>query len=330
MKIVISSGDCNGIGIEVMLKSIIAFDDDNNTPANIEISIAGNTETIKEYISAYNLPVLLESGGMYINERFCKIYQCSNYSPVEFGAQTKSAGALAAEAIEIALAHTMSGEYNALVTMPVSKSSLYLAGWKYPGHTEMLADRCSVAKPLMILCDANMRVALATIHEPISKVPSLLNAHDITESLSIFSNSLSKDFGIAEPSIAVLGLNPHAGEDSTMGSEEQSIIIPAINQSKAMGIRAEGPFPADGFFAHGEYKKFAGILAMYHDQGLIPLKLLAGGAGVNFTAGLPIVRTSPDHGTAFPIAGKNSADHISTLNAINLAIEIANRRKHNS
>ena len=169
-------------------------------------------------------------------------------------------------------------------------------------------------------------MALVTIHEPVSAVPGMITKELIKSKGKVFINSLKFDYGIREPMIAVLGLNPHSGENGSIGTEELDIITPAINDLNGPGYSAYGPFPADGFFAHGNYMDYDGILAMYHDQGLVPLKLLAQGGGVNFTAGLNIVRTSPDHGTAFSIAGKNIANPQSTFESIILAIEIANRR----
>jgi 4-hydroxythreonine-4-phosphate dehydrogenase len=211
--------------------------------------------------------------------------------------------------------------------MPVAKSSLYLAGWKYPGHTEMLADYCQSQEHLMILMTDRVRVALATIHIPLSRINQILSSELIISKTITLHECLKTDFGIDSPAIAVLGLNPHAGEDGALGEEENKIILPAIKKLNVSGIRAEGPFPADGFFAHGAYRNYDAILAMYHDQGLIPLKMLAAGGGVNFTAGLPIVRTSPDHGTAYSIAGKNEANSQSSYDAIISAIEIVKRRK---
>jgi 4-hydroxythreonine-4-phosphate dehydrogenase len=179
----------------------------------------------------------------------------------------------------------------------------------------------------MILCDESIRVALVTIHVPLLRVPSLIDKKRVLDHIKLFNQSLKRDFGFTSPKLAVLGLNPHAGESGNIGREELEEIIPAIEVAKFNGLSVSGPFPADGFFAHGDYKNFDGILAMYHDQGLIPLKLLARGAGVNFTAGLPIVRTSPDHGTGFSIAGKNLADEMSVMNAIRLAENVVGRSR---
>jgi len=337
MNIIFSMGDCNGIGLEVLVKAIIEYDklieskkqkangrklnEENNT-----FSIAGNTKTIEDYISHFKFPAQVKNNSLVIESRICPIVKCGKYSKVSFGEESKSAGELATKSIEKALSLTLNGQFDAMVTMPVSKSVLYKAGWKYPGHTEMLAEGCGVINPLMILCKDKLRVGLATIHIPVKDVSRSLTKSGIIETGQRFNDSLKTDFGIKQPKIAVLGLNPHAGENGDIGKEEITKIIPAINELNKKGINAFGPFPADGFFAYGEYKVFDGILAMYHDQGLIPLKLLTKGSGINFTAGLPIVRTSPDHGTGFNIAGNGIADFRSTLNAIRLAIRIVKNR----
>jgi 4-hydroxythreonine-4-phosphate dehydrogenase len=326
MNIIISQGDCNGIGIEVMIKSILDFDRVHEDFERHDLFISGSLETMEEYLGHFQLPVNFFSDSIQIGNRICPVIDCGNYSPVQFGQETESAGKLAAGAVETAVERTLAGEFDALVTMPVSKNSLYMAGWKFPGHTEMLADRCGVKNPMMILFKDSLRVALATIHVPVKSVHSLINAGLVKEKISTLNESLKRDFGRQNPSIAVLGLNPHAGESGAIGKEEVDIINPALTECQEKGLMAEGPFPADGFFAHGAYHNYDGILAMYHDQGLIPLKLLANGGGVNFTAGLPIVRTSPDHGTAFAIAGRDMANHSSSLDALVSAVEIAENR----
>ena len=327
MRLIITVGDCNGIGIEVMLKAIIAFDAEFENPFDYEIAISSNYETLKEYTENFSTILNFEKDGFYINNRFCKILNCPTKHKIEFGKVSQSAGKLSAEAIEFAIEKMIKGEYDCIVTMPVSKEALYKANWQYPGHTEMLADRCNVQKPLMILCTSSIRVALVTIHIPLKEVQGSITIDNLLNISRIFCKSLKQDFGINEPKIAMLGLNPHAGEKGSIGTEETEILVPAIELCQKEKISFEGPFPADGFFAHGEYKQYDGILAMYHDQGLIPLKLLAQGKGVNFTAGLPIIRTSPDHGTGFSIAGKGIADESSALEAIKMAIDIVNNRK---
>jgi 4-hydroxythreonine-4-phosphate dehydrogenase len=326
MKLAVSLGDPNGIGIEIFIKAVEALDRDLLT--KIDFYLAGNLTTISDYIYKMGYKLKFDKQGFYINDKYIKVIDIATASPIEFGKISLSAGKLSAAAVEYALEYTINKTYDAMLTLPVSKESLYKAGWKYPGHTEMLAAGCNTDKPLMILCTREMRVALATVHIPVSEVPQSLSIENIVELSVIFNKALKLDYGIGKPKVALLGLNPHAGENGNIGKEEIDIIIPAIEILRQKEIIVEGPFPSDGFFAHGAYRDFDGILAMYHDQGLIPLKMSAQGAGVNVTAGLPIIRTSPDHGTAFAIAGKNIADHRSTLEAIEMAYEfVQNRRR---
>ena len=248
------------------------------------------------------------------------------YTPVEFGRESAEAGRLAVGSIEKAYEMLAAGKYGAMLTLPISKHSIHLAGCRFPGHTEMLASLCNTSNPLMILFSAKFRVALATVHVPLRDVAGLLTEELIIGKTRQFNLSLMQDFGIGQPKIAVLGLNPHAGEEGDLGSEEIAVIMPAVKSLVYQGIDADGPFPADGFFARKMHRQYDGVLAMYHDQGLIPLKLEARG-GVNFTAGLPVVRTSPDHGTAFAIAGKGIADESGTLNALLAAERICKARR---
>lgn len=322
MKIVITIGDCNGIGLEVLIKAIMDLDSKHKEFIDVDFSIVGNEKTIAEYLDKFDFPVSVGEDKLIINSRVCQIIKCNNYSRVELGKETLSSGVLAVEAIEKAVGMTIKGEFDGIVTLPISKSVVYKAGWQFPGHTEMLANACNVENPLMILCDDYIRVGLATIHVSLKDVPKLINRKMLIEIISKFNYSLINDFGIERPKIAVLGLNPHAGENGALGDEELNVINPSLNELKNLKIDVFGPFPSDGFFAHGEYKNFDGILAMYHDQGLIPLKMIAKGTGINFSAGLPIVRTSPDHGTAFQLAGKNIADSSSLKNAILLNLKI--------
>lgn len=326
MKIIITSGDPNGIGIEVLLKAFSHIDIDNY-PENLDFFVAGNKSTIMDYAAKIKCNFIIEDNFITIENRKIEIIDCCDEVTIELGKPTYESGKYAARAIEFAVDETISGKFDAVVTMPVSKEALYLAGWKYPGHTEMLGAKCGLQNQQMILLTGSVRVALATVHIPLHEVSSKINSSDIADSLKTFINCLKRDFGISEPKIAVLGLNPHAGESGAIGNEEIDEIIPAINTVRRNDIIIAGPFPADGFFAHREYLNYDGILAMYHDQGLIPLKMIAGEGGVNITAGLPIVRTSPAHGTAYNIAGKNIASPQSAVESIKLAIEIVKNRQ---
>lgn len=217
-----------------------------------------------------------------------------------------------------------------LVTAPINKANIQSEEFHFPGHTEYLeaaASDDSPAKALMILCNDSMRVALMTTHMPLGKVPEAITKEEIVAKLELFNRSLHRDFGIHSPRIAVLSLNPHAGDSGLLGTEEQDIIIPAINEARERKIMAFGPYAADGFFGAGRFVKFDGILAMYHDQGLAPFKAIAMESGINFTAGLPFVRTSPDHGTGYDIAGRGEASPESMRSAIYAAIDIWRNRR---
>lgn len=319
-------GDCNGIGAEVLIRAIHAYQhpimQDNTThvlPATF--AIITHPRTWHEYMSQCGLTQIAQE---------CRytLLPCEHYAPVQFGQETYDAGKLAGEALGVSADLLLRARADAVITMPVSKHVLHKAGYNVPGQTEFYGQKAGVAEPLMMLMAGHIRVALVTIHIPLHRVAEQITAPLIVHRLRQLHQSLQNDFGCTIPRIAVLGLNPHAGEQGAIGTEEQTIIEPAIAQARSEGIHAEGAFPADGFFAKKNYKNFDGVLAMYHDQGLIPIKMLAGGHGVNFTAGLPFVRTSPDHGTAFDIAGKQSADPSAVLEAIHTAQSIAEHRGH--
>jgi 4-hydroxythreonine-4-phosphate dehydrogenase len=229
-------------------------------------------------------------------------------------------------ALEMAAEELNNGTIAAGVTAPISKESMNEAGFGFTGHTEFFEAKAE-GKAMMIMCSEILRVALATIHIPVDKVSSSLSTEALVEQLTSLRETLKSDFGVVEPRIAVLSLNPHAGDGGLLGSEENDVIRPAINQAYSEGVLAFGPLSADGLFASGEYKKYDAILAMYHDQGLIPFKTLSP-EGVNFTAALDVVRTSPDHGVAYDIAGKGVADAQSMLNALYAAIDIVRRREN--
>lgn len=323
MKIAITSGDPNGIGIEVFLKSLSK----HNLFDGIEIHFYGSTWSLIQWLDLFKYNYGIENGILLVENSVIHINDIGYNYNIEPGVITYQSGKVASIALEKAVADTITGNIDALVTLPIAKEAMYLSGWDYPGHTEMIADRCSTNNPLMILFKDNIRAALVTIHSPLHKVPDLISIPNVLHKIVQFNKSLKYDFSITNPRIAVLGLNPHAGENGTIGREEVDIINPAIKSAKEKGVICEGAFPADGFFAHKDYLNFDGFLAMYHDQGLIPLKLLANGGGVNFTAGLPIVRTSPDHGTAFSIAGNGIANEQSMIDAIESAVVITNNRK---
>ncbi len=248
----------------------------------------------------------------------------SHISP---GTLSPEAGAVSARAIEEAVRCAMAGEVHAIVTAPVSKQALHAAGTVFPGQTEMLQNLTSSPGVAMMLVAKTMRVGLVTIHHSLRDVPSVLTRELLRDRIAILYRALRVDWNIKHPTLAVLGLNPHAGEGGHLGIEERELIVPVLREFLNAGMLLAGPFPADGFFARYRPGTYDAVVAMYHDQGLIPLKMSAGGKAVNFSAGLPIVRTSPDHGTGFEIAGKGRADPGSMVEAIKLAALIAKRRK---
>ena len=248
---------------------------------------------------------------------------------VSAGTITAYSGKLSMDAVSAGTEACLSGEADALVTAPISKEAIHLGGFRVPGHTEYLADLTGAEKVGMMLVNKAMRVGLATIHVPLRDVAGAISIGLIAERLQLYHQALKNDFGISGPKIAVLGLNPHAGDGGVLGTEELDVIGPALEMARKEGIDVTGPWPADGFFGTGGYKDVDMVFAMYHDQGLIPLKLAGFGGGVNVTAGLPIIRTSPDHGTAFPLAGKNMADSGSMLSAALLALDMIKRRSTN-
>ncbi|MFA6570791.1 MAG: 4-hydroxythreonine-4-phosphate dehydrogenase PdxA [Bacteroidota bacterium] len=326
MNIIFSAGDCNGIGLEILCKALAEISQNEDLSAKMSFAIAVNPDIFKSYLSAFNFPVNIGKDYFSVNNLKCSIVKCKSKAEINFANVSADAGKHSAESINTALEKTISGEFSAMVTLPISKKALHLAGTQFAGHTELIADRCGVTRPMMILFHENIRVALATIHLPLQQVAKKIKFSLLKERISLFNQSLKNDFGIKKPKIAVLGLNPHSGEAGEIGDEEIEIINPAIEGARKTIPDIEGPFPADGFWGFDLYKNYDGVLAMYHDQGLIPIKMLSKGQGVNFTAGLPIVRTSPDHGTAFEIAGTGVADHSSLMNAIFSAMMIVENR----
>jgi 4-hydroxythreonine-4-phosphate dehydrogenase len=243
------------------------------------------------------------------------------------GTVNSRAGRVAFQSIERGIKLAMERRLDAIVTPPISKESIRRAGYPYPGHTQILADLTKSPRYAMMFAAPGLRVVLATTHIPYTLVPRHLSRSGIVDKIELASESMRRDFSIRNPSVAVLALNPHAGEGGLFGREERTLISPAINEAQERKIDAAGPFPADSWFSPGVRRDYDVVVAMYHDQGLIPLKALYPGRTVNVTLGLPIVRTSPDHGTAFNIAGKGIADSRSMIEAILLAIKMAGKRK---
>lgn len=324
-------GDFNGIGPEIILKSL-------RSPGIQKICvpmIVGSIDVFEYYAKGIRQRIHfkeVDSIPDKFSPQVIPVFHLRKFqNPViKPGIISREAGDYAGEAIEVAAELCKQKVIDGMITAPISKEALHLAGYRFPGQTEMLAKICNADNVAMMLIANNLRVGLATIHSALNKVSKTLSKELIAGKLSLIYSSLRKDFGIRQPKIAVLGLNPHAGENGAMGNEEIEIIEPAIRVAKRKGDHVDGPFPSDGFFGMHIYQKYDAVLAMYHDQGLIPLKMMGFNIGVNYTAGLPIVRTSPDHGTAFPMAGKGIANPSSMIEAIKLAVQIIKNRKRKS
>lgn len=328
IKIGITHGDINGIGYEVILKTLAdARITELCTPV-----IYGSSKMLAYHRKLMELePVNIsmvnqarEAGHNRVN-----IVNCVDSEiKVDIAQSTPEAGQAAFKSLECAVRDLQEGTIDALLTAPINKNNIQNEQFTFPGHTEYLEQCCGGKhKALMILMTDRLRVALVTGHVPLASVSELLTVQGIVDKLKTFNQSLKQDFRIIRPRIAVLSLNPHAGEEGLLGKEEQEIITPAIKEADKEGILCFGPFAADGFFGSAHYDKYDGVLAMYHDQGLIPFKTLAMEEGVNYTAGLPIVRTSPAHGTAYDIAGKNIASEDSFRHALYTAIDVYRNRQ---
>jgi len=246
---------------------------------------------------------------------------------ITLGEQNEIGGKYAFLSLEKAVDDLRAGIIDALVTAPINKHNIQQEGFNFPGHTEFLQAKTEAKDVLMFMVADELRIGVVTGHIPVKDIAGSISKEAIVQKLKMMNDSLRKDFWIQKPKIAVLGLNPHAGDNGLIGTEDEEIIKPAIQQAAEEGVFCFGPYPADGFFAGDTYTKFDGVLAMYHDQGLIPFKHIASRKGINFTAGLPVVRTSPDHGTGYDIAGKNVASHDSFLEAIFAAVHIVERRR---
>lgn len=321
-RIAISIGDVNGIGPEVVLKTLRSSESGGIVPV-----ILTSEKVIDFYCDLLSLPLDYTPVDKAEDIGDSGIFVLESYRNKEFslnpGELSKMSGKLSMLAVEKGIDLCMQGVTRALVTAPISKEAINMAGYNYPGHTEFLAEKTGTSDYMMMLVNEDLRVGLATVHIPVSDITGYLTVGGLLQCIRIMHGALTRSFGIARPKIAVLGLNPHAGDGGIIGNEEIEIIAPALQKARFNDIDVSGPFPADGFFGNRRYEDYDGVLAMYHDQGLIPFKTLSFGAGVNFTAGLPIIRTSPDHGTAFDIAGKNRANPSSFKHAFDLAAKLA-------
>lgn len=321
----ISQGDINGIGLEVILKTLME-------PGITEVCtpvLFSSQKTVSYYRKVLGLEEFSFNpmrDFTQLNHKKVNVFVCYEEEVnIEMGKATDAGGKYAYQSLSEATKALVENQIDVLVTGPINKSNIRSEQFDFVGHTEYLGATLG-GDPLMLLCAENLRVAVVTGHIPVKDIASRLTVEGISKKIMQLNESLVKDFGIRKPKIAVLGLNPHAGDNGAIGQEDKEIILPAIEKAKTNGL-VYGPYSADGFFGSGTYRQFDAVLAMYHDQGLIPFKTLSFNEGVNFTAGLSAVRTSPDHGTGYEIAGKNIANEQSFKKAIYTAIDIFKNRK---
>lgn len=322
VKVGITHGDINGVGYEVIIKALAdsrilemctpVVYGSSKVAAYYRKSMEGEIFTFNTIVSARDA-----------NPKRVNIINCvSDDLRVEVGKSTQQAGEAALLSLEAAVRDLKAGEIDVVVTAPINKENIQSEGFHFPGHTEYFAKEFNTKEYLMLMVSDILKVGVVTGHIPLGKVVESITKASVLKNLRVMHKTLLEDFSIHKPRIAVLGVNPHAGDGGVIGDEEERVILPAILEANKEGIIAMGPYPADGFFGSGEFKKFDATLAMFHDQGLIPFKSIAFESGVNFTAGLPIVRTSPGHGTAYDIAGSGVASEESFRNALYLAIDV--------
>jgi len=327
IKLGITQGDPNGIGLEVIIKTFL----DTQMMEVCTPVLFGSQKTFSYHRKTLNAemrfnPVRTVESANPKQFNLFNVYE--EEINIELGKSTDIAGKYALKSIESACEALQNGKIDALVTAPINKHNIQSEQFKFKGHTDYLETRFK-SPALMLMCSGDFRVGTATGHVPVAEVASWISQEKIQEKIKILNKTLREDFQIRKPKIAVLGLNPHAGDDGTIGKEEQEIIIPAIQKMKEENILTMGPYSADGFFGSMLHLKFDGVLAMYHDQGLVPFKALAFSSGVNYTAGLPVIRTSPDHGVGYDIAGQNKASEESFRSAVYLACDIFRCRNLN-
>jgi 4-hydroxythreonine-4-phosphate dehydrogenase len=321
----LTTGDINGVGLEVILKTF----SDTRVFERVTPVLYGSGKTLVAYRKALNMQTANFTNQKSLDRLQPHALNVLNVYdeevPLNIGTQTEAGGKYAFMSLQAAAKDLVERKIDALVTAPINKKNIQSPDFQFNGHTEYLAS-LTKSEPLMILTSGDLRVATVTTHVPVSQVAPLITRERIELKLKLLEQSLRRDFGIDKPRIAVLGLNPHAGDEGLIGTEEQSDIIPAVKNTRQKGWLVYGPYAADGFFGSGQHSKFDAVLAMYHDQGLIPFKALSFGSGTNYTAGLPVVRTSPDHGTGFDLAGKNKADEASFRQAVYTAVDILDHR----
>lgn len=326
LKVGISIGDVNGIGMEVIIKTFM-----DNRMLNLCTPIVYGSSKIAGYhrkamgVNDFSFNIIKDA--TEANVKKANLVNCwEEQIDINLGEATEVAGEYAIKSLEFAVKDLASGKIDVLVTAPFNKKTVQSKDFDFPGHTEYLQAYSNEESSLMFLVAGSLRIGVATGHVPLKEVSEHLTKELITEKIQLMHASLIRDFGIIKPKIAVLGLNPHAGDNGLLGTEEQEVIAPVVKKMREEGMIVYGPFASDGFFGSPALGQYDGILAMYHDQGLTPFKALSFEDGVNFTAGLPIVRTSPDHGTGYDIAGKNEASEQSFRKAVYLAIDIYRNR----
>ena len=322
----ITIGDPNGIGIEIILKSLSNFSLFHECNFIIYAS-TGLIEKQKQHFQIDTPPLKKIDSEEDLSDTQINVKEVFSNSQFNFGESDKELSALGILSLKEATKAIKDKKIDVLVTAPINKDLSFSESFKYTGHTDFLKNYFRIS-PLMLMISKELKIALLTDHVPIKDVSNAINQDIVEQKIKALEKSLINDFQIKKPKIAVLAVNPHSGDNGVIGNEDQSIITPAINSFKGTTSSINGPFSADTFFVNENYKKYDGIIASYHDQGLIPFKTISFGKGVNFTAGLPFVRTSPDHGTGFDIAGKGIADHTSFTNAINLGLQVFKLRNN--
>lgn len=327
MRIGITLGDLNGIGLEVIIKTL-----SNSNICNLCTPIIyANSKIVAYHKNIVERPDFQFQNAKNVhnisNGKINVVNCWQDQVNISLGKATAEGGKYAMKSLDWAINDLQKNLIDAVVTAPINKHAMKMADFPYPGHTEFFTKQFNVEESLMTMVSDHLKVALVTNHIPLAEVSSKITKSLVLKKLNLFYKSLQVDFAISKPKIAILGINPHAGDEGTIGEEENAVIKPVVNEAKKKGKLVYGPFAADGFFGSGMFKKYDGVLSMYHDQGLVAFKALSFGNGVNFTAGLPIVRTSPDHGTGFDIVGENKADPASFRQAIFTAIDIVRNRK---
>jgi 4-hydroxythreonine-4-phosphate dehydrogenase len=326
IKVGITHGDLNGIGYEIIMKAFL----DPRMLETITPIIYGSSKVASYHKKTLNLNEfnlnLVKNAASAVSKRVNIVNTTHEEVKIDLGKSTEIAGQLAFQALEMATQELVQKHLDVLVTAPINKKNMQSASFRFPGHSEYLADKFGAKEHLMLMVSDQLRIGVITGHIPLKDVPGAISIPLILKKIDLLNRSLIRDFAVIKPKIAILGLNPHAGDLGVLGNEESEVISPAIEQAWSKGMIVYGPYSADGFFGSNNFLKFDGILAMYHDQGLIPFKTLSFDRGVNFTAGLPYVRTSPAHGTAYEIAGTNEASPNSFREAVHLAVQIFNNR----